>query len=609
MKTRHLRSILLQAKYGSGIVLLAADVVLLLAIAADVWNVTRLHLSYVALVVRDNLVSRFATDSLVNFAILLVAPVLLALVVNFTIFRYGPGFVYRRTWTTKAKGLVLLFHALVVMMCIIHIDGLHVLEMAGGLCGSLDAPVNCFISPFVRFHQARWYGLVWIGVWFAGLIGKDTLYKGRELAKAFDLWRVLGPAGEYQPSYGDEIVYVNSASMAPGIKAIGLSTQQYHDLYQRAVPTSDRARRILVENANRARALLANYLFGDDEKRKRLFNIEFFPGTSRALEAGMLRIGNVKQVILSPYEHPSQVDVARWLCDTHGINSFTHVSVDFASFFERQWQEQVATVLQRIGDVMLPDGDGRVVLVLSEVHYLTGLRIDVAEIIKALRDVRNDLIVIIDASQAVGNLTNPLTSFIEELRPDDLYYFSAHKWLMSPNTCGVLVSQIRNVSQGVQPYDAFGLQLPTSTIDPNTIFGLVAALEFLFGEAALFPVLHEMSAMARSYFLTFAEDKNTHFEIIRSASTDRNVSLFLAVQPKFGSKWRLGKTRFWDSLRSRGVDLTVVPEAEPYFASGEGGDQAESRNYLLRISFPYFLSGRSVQRLVKHLNDLLEKAN
>lgn len=609
MKFKRLRAAILQAKYGSGVLLLAVDVVLLLLVTHDIWKVQRAKLNYVALAFGDGFGRRFVPDSLLNFSILLLLPVILVLLGNFILFRYAPAYYYRHTSTTKTKRLLLLAHFATVTACVVHINNLGILENAAGLCGNLGASANCFASQFGALRELRVYLIASIAVWFLGLLVKDTLYKGGELAREFDLWRLLGAAGEYQPAYGDEIVYVNSASMAPSIKAISAATQFYHESYQRSVPTSDRAKQILLEKANRARTLLSNYLLRDDEKRKRLFNIEFFPGTSRALEAGILRVGNVSQVILSQYEHPSQIDVARWLCDTHGAVTFSPIYTEAPSFFQEQWQKQRDAVVGGIRAAMVADPSARIAVILSEVHYLTGLKIRVGEIIDALRQAGRNLVFIIDASQAVGNLKRPLAEFVEHLRPDDLYYFSAHKWLLSPNTCGVLVSQIRNENQGIHPYDAFGFELPTSTIDPNTVFGLVAALEFLFGGDQLFERLHAVSLVSRDYFVSLAEGPGNRFEVVRCSTTDLNVSLFVAVKPKLGSRWRHDKVRFWDSIVKRGVDLTVVAEAPPYFATKDSDDGAESGNYLLRISFPYFLVGKNVRRLAKHLNDLLEDAN
>lgn len=411
MKTKQIRAAFHQAKYGSGVLLLLVNLSLLCLVAIDIWHLTRSRLSYASIVFDTEFVARFAIDSVSNMLILLMLPIILVLIGNFVLYRYGPAFAYRHTVSTRARSVILLVHFMTVAFTVIHINSLPALKQAAGRCGSLQASTDCFASLLSAFEQYRGVFVVSILLWFLGIFVKDHLYKGGELVREFDLWRLLGPAGEYQPAYGDEIIYVNSASMAPSIKAINAAMQSYHDAYQRAVPTSDRARRILVEKANKARAMLAEYLLHDDEKRKRTFSIEFFPGTSRALEAGLLRISGITQVVLSQYEHPSQGDVARWLCQTHGVKTFTQLHAESPSFFQEQWSKQFTKVVESMSAALLPRKAGRVAVILSEVHYLTGLKVRVAEIIEALRATRDDIIFIIDASQAVGNLQKPLAPF------------------------------------------------------------------------------------------------------------------------------------------------------------------------------------------------------
>src|SRR5690606_534532 len=118
----------------------------------------------------------------------------------------------------------LMFHVLAVTAVVLHINSLDALSKATGFCGSIDLREECFWSPLGMLEEFRWALIATIVFGFANAVLKDTLYKGKELAREFDLWRLLGPGGEFQPAYGDEIVYVNSASMAPTIQAIGETT-------------------------------------------------------------------------------------------------------------------------------------------------------------------------------------------------------------------------------------------------------------------------------------------------------------------------------------------------------------------------------------------------
>jgi hypothetical protein len=538
--------------------------------------------------------------------VLFILPIFLVLLGNFFIFKLAPEFSHKHATGSTAKSWYLVFHVLVVALCVVHADFIYGMRQASGFCGALRRKDYCFTSAFFFLENYRAWLLV-SGVLFpvVGIIVKDILYKGRELSREFDFWRLIGAVGEYQPAYGDEIIYVNSASMAPSIKSINNQTMSYYYKYQRAVPTSDIARNFLLERAEAARALLNRYLLNDD-KHKKLLHAEFFPGTSRALEAGILRIGDITHIVLSPYEHPSQVDVVRWLCETQRDITYTDLRPQSPAFFQGGWSQQKTQVCEALEKEISKKPTGKVAIVLSEVHYITGIHVRVGEIMEELRRRNNNLVFIVDGSQAVGNLAKPLSSFAGQLVPNDFYYFSAHKWLLSPNTCGVLISQVTN-SQ-LHPYDVFGFTLPTSTIDPNTIFGLVSALEFLFDGRGLFGRFSEISRFSREQFRAIVSIKDSKLEIVESVTTDLSASLFLAVRPGIGYRWKYDNKSFWEEIRRRGVDLTVIPEGVPHF-EGEKSDGARVDSYLLRVSFPYFLTGKNVKNLVGHLNALIVRAN
>jgi selenocysteine lyase/cysteine desulfurase len=226
---------------------------------------------------------------------------------------------------------------------------------------------------------------------------------------------------------------------------------------------------------------------------------------------------------------------------------------------------------------------------ISEVHYLTGLVLKVTEIIEILRaeEQYSHLVFMVDGSQSVGNLLTPFNELSKHLRGEDFYYFSAHKWLLSPNTCGVLISRKNADRYTVRPYDLFGSELPTSTIDPGVIFGIKSSLEFLIEEVHLIK-FHDISASLRSYFIKELGEK---FDVIESASQEMNRSNFVAVRPRAGHKWRDASVKkFWEKIRSDGVDLTL-----------DKLDESDPSRWWLRISFPYFLQLHLLNQLIKHL--------
>ena len=214
-----IRSAFLHAKYGSGIILLVFDLVMLAFLVGDIAEVRSLDLSYHALM-RSASLEALGFAPFLSFLVLLFLPIFLAFLGNFFLFRYAPDRYYRHTTDSMTKSRFLLFHTLVVTLCIAHSTLIGRIQRASGLCGPLASHGYCFNSRFSFLESLRPYLIVsTILLPIVSLVIKDTLYKGRELAREFDFWRLIGAVGEYQPAYGDEIIYVNSASMAPSIRS------------------------------------------------------------------------------------------------------------------------------------------------------------------------------------------------------------------------------------------------------------------------------------------------------------------------------------------------------------------------------------------------------
>ncbi|MDP1675828.1 MAG: aminotransferase class V-fold PLP-dependent enzyme [Bacteroidota bacterium] len=619
MNNLSLNKAILHLKYGSGIVLLLLDFILFVFLSLDIWNIEQTigvnYLSFVSPYKNlEHSLSSFSFGSFTNFLFLLLLPILIAVFFNYGVFRLNEKQYYKVTTTSSVKDYLLIFHLLLVSFITYHVNFINELQYISGFCGPAEKSHYCFSSYFL-FLEMSWFRLTSIFsfvIFIVSLLVNDFMYKKiPEVLNSFEFWYKIGAVGEYQPQYGSEIIYVNIASMAPSIKIVDSARTKYHDQYQRGVPTSDKARNFLFEKANDSRSYLQGYLFNNDEKMKKLFNIEFFTGTSRALEAGILRMDDLSHIVLSNFEHPSQVDVVKWLCERFVQRKISYTSLipDSPSFFEKQWIEQKNIVCDAIKKD-IKGKTGKIAVVLSEVHFITGIHIKVGEIIDELRKENSNLIFIIDGSQAVGNLKKPFQNFSHLLDVNDFYYFSAHKWLLSPNTCGVLISHIKNDdAKRIQPYDMFGFTLPTATIDPNTIFGLSSSLEYLFNSENLFEKFSSISHQLKEYFKKQIGGADSKLKIIQSSTNEVNSSLFLAVEPKFGYKWKYNKDNFWEYIRNNGIDLTFIPETNPYFNIPIPNDENENKNYCLRLSFPYFLIGKNIRNLVKHLDKLIEKAN
>src|SRR5262249_11731944 len=106
-------------------------------------------------------------------------------------------------------------------------------------------------------------------------------------------------------------------AIAPEIPAIKSCAEELIRTYQGYVPGSQAASSYLLEMADECRQLIKQLLLPPTQWEK--YTIEFFAGTGRAMEVALARAGKSERIILSPFEHPSVVDVAKWYASVSGV--------------------------------------------------------------------------------------------------------------------------------------------------------------------------------------------------------------------------------------------------------------------------------------------------
>lgn len=575
-------------KIGSGWLLLLFDAVLWLLIVVDLIRIRRLGLD----VFHFSLAAKRAWESfglphvLVAGVIFFVPPILS----GFVRFLLRNIKVLSETISSSVRHLFLSFHFTTSLIFAIFVSLTLELQTLSGFKGDFIPSYESSSSAFITWLLGGSAAFVVTASFLARLLGKTSL-------KDFNLWFKLSDTStDYFPRQRANLVFANTASMAPPIEWIGRREEAYRYEYQRRVPTSDDAKEYLLTAAERSRHLIREYLF-QDKADKANFSIEFLPLTSRGLEVGLTHIPDLRKILISPYEHPSQKRVIEWFKATHPFIEHESIEMDY-SILHRSWNEQRTWLIESLkAAIPAKTNGGKVALLISEVHYLTGLVLKVTEVIETLRaeEKFSHLVFMVDGSQSVGNLLNPFNELSKHLRGEDFYYFSAHKWLLSPNTCGVLISRKNADRYTVRPYDLFGSELPTSTIDPGVIFGIKSSLEYLIEEDHL-TKFHEISASLKTYFI---EELGEKFDVVESASQEMNRSNFVAVRPRAGHKWRDASVKkFWEKIRSDGVDLTV-----------DRLDESDPNKWWLRISFPYFLQLHLLKQLIKHLEGRVISVN
>ena len=380
----------------------------------------------------------------------------------------------------------------------------------------------------------------------------------------------------FYPTSGRHSGHFNTAGIAPEIRFTKEYSSAIISKYQSYLPGSSRAKDYLEGIAKECRSILSSLMILPPEKASR---IEFFPGTSRALEVALSRLSPSRRMILSPYEHPTEEYVVKWCSGLWGVD---YKKIDFRSEdFGMKTGQQVQKVASEIKTLM---GDGKQsTLVLSEVCYSTGRRIPVEQITRELWNSvsRDSLKIVIDGAHAVGN-----GQWLDNLECSDCYVFSAHKWMFSPEPCGVLVSSDSVPVQTV-PYDCWSDVVPQATASARTIAGLRASLE-------LFQLAEPEYVWSRS------TDLRDRFEgLIRGTfgivgpyekSTE---SFMIAVYPDTDYRWGVGFQELSAHFRRKYLDPLVlrIDPVTPW----------------IRIAFPYFLDTFKIELLAKSLKNTVVK--
>ncbi len=489
------------------------------------------------------------------------------------------------------RNVFISFHGLFVLLAIYFSNAVDHLQSMSGIV--TDESGRHFAFEPILGTAELYYGimilnalpiLVELGAY---KFGNKSL---KNLKSRFVNWLNLADQISYfLPDFRSTFIYANNASLAAPIRIIEQQTRQLRWQYQKSVPTTEVAKNFVLAKASECQQALSNYMTNGDKVLMKEMQIDFLPGTSRALEVGLCLTSNLQAVILSPYEHPSQKKVVDWFCAQHKIQSYMD-DCDYRKFARNQ-KEQSKYLLSSVKR-NLKETTGKVAVVLSEVNYLTGFRIDVQYLIQKIRKCTGgDIVFFIDGSQAVGNIVAPYRPFMHSLEVEDYYYFSGHKWLLSPVPCGVLVSSKRNY-RSKKSYDMWGDDLPSATIDPDSVFGLNSSVNFLMKDKKI-KQFRKMSMELRERFETKVK-QDLKLNIFDFDLELDDQSQFCAVRPADGMKWNYDNALdFEEGLKRMAIDLTLVDL------------HGKADGFWLRLSFPYFLENREVDQIYRLLSKLV----
>jgi len=340
---------------------------------------------------------------------------------------------------------------------------------------------------------------------------------------------------------GDKLNFYGLA-VAPEIRWIRNSTNELVQLYQDYVPGSARATGLLLELAEEGRMLIKELLLEPAEREG--CRIEFVGGKSRAVEVALARTGRPQKVILSPFEHQSAIEVAKWFVSIAGAE-LCQLSIAPQDHF-RPWQQQEDLLVAGIVEAL--KGVETAALVLSEVNYATGVVIPVEQVIQRLyqSSSRQQLKIILDGAHAAGNNQNP-----RGIPQCAAYVFSAHKWLLAPEPCGVIVSPRPQANEMV-PYDAWSSTLPATTVNVHMLAGVVSSLRFLKKIG-----LKRLWEHSRQLRRRFVDRMSGLFDVVGEGS-GMETTLLLAISPRRDKRWKFPAAELSSYLQNNSVHALVM---------------------------------------------------
>lgn len=419
-------------------------------------------------------------------------------------------------------------------------------------------------------------GLLSIGIGFSSVILQ--IPKPISIQEYLNRLKYQVLPSEFLPVHGQKLLNLNAGGLAPLLEGIDKSSRVQMKKYQSLVPGTAQARKHLEEQWDQCKILLKSFGVVQPAGKQ----VRLTASTSRALDIALLESPPDSWILFSPYEHPTEHIVAQ--LHKRKIDSIT---VD-SGFYESTWEEQktilVKEIMVRIKDRPRTHG----VFIISEVCWATGLVIPIVELAEEIDKAiassgfstsrRPRLIV--DGAHAVGNIPEPKSIDIA-----DAYIFCGHKWLMSPEPCGVLLS-----NRAQHAYDVWVDRLPETSTGASYICGFYSALKLLdsFGQDTRM----ERSMALKDKLLRMVDQK---LDLVGKETT-LPVTDLISLKPAANHQWKRPK-ELGTYLRNHNINVLVI-EDNKYVGQSQAW---------VRVSIPYFLDWRAINLFGRYLSLAVEK--
>lgn len=390
-------------------------------------------------------------------------------------------------------------------------------------------------------------------VWFGGIT--TEMMPVKENKKSLDFWKL---------------------AVAPQQGEIADSANELMRRYAQYVPGSSECSSFLISLVLECRERIRNNLISSVYRDH--CSIEFVPSMCRGLEVALCRIKGLSRIILSPFEHPSVLALAQWLGNI--INAEVcqlHFEAEDYLLPPDQQEEKMIKMIQN----EINNSCGPTALILSVVSYSTGLVIRTTKVMNQLQKINDSsLYVILDGAHAAGNYISKI-----DLDKCWAYVTSVHKWLLSPEPCGVIITP-RPINNDEIPYDAWSASFPATTTNVRVFTSLVSSLRAIDRVGLENWKAH--SIRLRDYFI---QRMQSSLSVI-GYSNGMEMTSFIAVRPKSGKRWKWPIEELSRYLEEQSVYIMMlsIDQDTPW----------------MRIAFPYTLHIEQVSALCTILNNIME---
>lgn len=380
---------------------------------------------------------------------------------------------------------------------------------------------------------------------------------------------------EFYPVHRRSELMFNNSAITPRIKFVKLHASRSIDKYHDLIPGSFAAKMYLLDVFNAVISKIRNVVFNG--VLPDYVDVEIYSLTTRAFDAALLNIkGDNVRIVLSPFEHETIVSHVKTI-SKYKRYSYTSIMMKKQDKFFRDDDFIVAEIKSKIEKLSIDENE-TVVFVLSEVFYATGRIIPVRKILDSISHLKYKII--IDGSQSIGNIDQPV--FRDGY---DYLFFSAQKWLLSSVPMGVLLK--KKVNDNVFLFDSWRSEdIPYATVDINNIAHFNSSLE-LINRISIKEIQRRRHEQI-NYFLELIRMGRDKFSVVPINHTQSGI---VAIYPKGGYRW-IKQNR--DELRRLLEDDKKI--------YGALVNMPINGNMLLRLSFSYYLDGKTIKSLVKRLN-------